>query len=253
MATENKGVMVYLPPELEKVIEEYCTQNNITRKNKDGEAFPSLGTGIVQYLKSQLLGLEFSSRNVSKTTLTREEVLDLIKENSNSLALGNGLSESVILNMIQAQIANQTQSDLLIMSDIKVAIAQSLEPIYAEITELKKALSDLPLSRLIIQTPIAASIGPTVSRRNSSPKKKKPEGEPYWVSNDNRKFYHRLVKDSELLAKVANAISQNPTSNASIAQSLVEFGFHRQDGERLRTRPIGRIKTVVKHLLATTV
>lgn len=252
MATENKGVMVYLPPELEKVIEKYCTQNNITRKNKEGEAFPSLGTGIVQYLKNQLLGLEFSSRNVSKTTLTREEVLDLIRENSNSLALSNGLSESVILNMIQAQIANQTQSDLLIMSNIKVEIAQSLEPIYAEITELKKALSDLTLSRLTIQTPIAGSIVPTVSR-TSSPKKKKPEDEPYWVSNDNRKFYHRLVKDSELLARVANAISQNPTSNASIAQSLVEFGFHRQDGERLGTTPIGRIKTVVKHLLATTV
>ena len=46
MATENKGVMVYLPPELKKVIEEYCKQNNLTRKNKDGEAFPSLGTGI---------------------------------------------------------------------------------------------------------------------------------------------------------------------------------------------------------------
>ena len=53
MATENKGVMVYLPPDLERVVEQYCTDNNISRKNKDGEIFPSLGTGIVQYLKSQ--------------------------------------------------------------------------------------------------------------------------------------------------------------------------------------------------------
>jgi hypothetical protein len=253
MATENKGVMVYLPPELEKVIEEYCTQNNITRKNKDGEAFPSLGTGIVQYLKNQLLGLEFSSRNVAKTTLTREEVLDLIRENSNSPSLDNRLSESAILDMIQSQVASKTQSDLFVMDDIRVEIAQSLQPIYAEITELKKALSDLTVSRLTIKTPIAASIVSTVSRRSSSPKKQKPEDEPDWVSDSNRTFYHRLVKDSMLLDKVANVISKNSTSNADISQSLIKLGFHRQDGTKLGTTPISRIKTVVKHLLATTV
>jgi hypothetical protein len=236
MATENKGVMVYLPPELEKVIEEYCTQNNITRKNKDGEAFPSLGTGIVQYLKSQLLGLEFSSRSVPKTSLTREEVLDLIRENSNSLLLDNGLLESEILNKIQAQIATKTQSDLIMMGDIRIEIAQSLQPIYAEITELKKALNDLTISRLMIKAPIAASITPTI-----------------WVTDDNRKFYRVLVKDSELLTKVANAISENPNSNADLAQSLIELGFHQQDGTKLGTTPTSRIKTVVKHLLSTTV
>ena len=252
MATENKGVMVYLPPELEKVIEEYCTQNNITRKNKSGEAFPSLGTGIVQYLKNQLLGLEFSSRNVAKTTLTREEVLDLIRENSNSLLLDNRLLESEILSTVQAQIASKTQSDLLIMGDIKVEIAQSLQPIYAEITDLKKVLNDLTISRLTIQTPIAASIVPTISRPSTS-KKQKPGDEPDWVSDDNRKFYHRLVKDSELLTKVANAISQNPSSNADIAQSLIALGFHQQDGTKLGSSPTSRIKTVVKHLLSTTI
>jgi hypothetical protein len=252
MATENKGVMVYLPPELEKVIEEYCTQNNITRKNKDGEAFPSLGTGIVQYLKSQLLGLESSSRSVPKTTLTREEVLDLIRENSNSLLLDNGLLESEILNKIQTQIATKTQSDLLMMGDIRVEIAQSLQPIYAEITELKKALNDLTISRLMIKAPIAASITPTISLTPNS-KKQKPEGEPDWVTDDNRKFYRVLVKDSELLTKVANAISQNPSSNADLAQSLIELGFQQQDGKRLGTTPTSRIKNVVKNLLPATV
>jgi hypothetical protein len=208
MATENKGVMVYLPSELEKVIEEYCTRNNITRKNKDGETFPSLGTGIVQYLKSQLLGLEFSSKNVPKTTLTREEVIDLIKENSASLLPSNGLLESEILNMIQEQIANKTQSDLLFIGDIRVEIAQSLQPIYAEMTELKKALSDLTAGRpMSIQAPVVASIAPSTSPTPNS-KKQKPEDEPDWVNNDNRKFYRSLVNDSVLLAKVASTISQ---------------------------------------------
>jgi hypothetical protein len=251
MATENKGVMVYLPLELEKVVEEYCTQNNITRKNKDGEVFPSLGTGIVQYLKSQLLGLEFSAKNVLKTTLTKEEVLDLIRENSASQLPSRGLLESEILSTIQAQLEIETQRDLLSMTDIRVEIEQSLQPIYAEITELKKAVSDLTVSRLMsTQSPIVA-MAPTISRTPS--KKQKPEGEPDWVTDDNRKFYRVLVKDSVLLAKVANAISQNPNSNADLAQSLIELGFHQQDGNRLGTTPTSRIKTVVKHLLATTV
>ena len=59
-----------------------------------------------------------------------------------------------------------------------------------------------------------------------------------------------LVKDSVLLAKVAKAISQNPTSNADLAQSLIELGFHQQDGNKLGTTPTSRIKTVVKHLLS---
>jgi hypothetical protein len=56
MATDNKGVMVYLPSDLEEVLEKYCTENKITRKNKDGEPMPSMGTGIVHYLRSHLLG-----------------------------------------------------------------------------------------------------------------------------------------------------------------------------------------------------
>ena len=253
MATENKGVMVYLPLELKKVIEEYCTQNNITRKNKAGEIFPSLGTGIVQYLKSQLLGLESSSKYVPKTTLTKEEILDLIRENSASPLPSSGLLEGEILSTIQAQIDRKIQRDLLRMTDVRVEIAQSLQPIYAEVIELKKAVSDLTVSRLM-STPdrVVTSMAPAISYTPNS-KKQKPEGEPDWVSEDNRKFYRLLVKDSVLLAKVANAISQNPTSNADLAQSLIELGFHQQDGKRLGTTPTSRIKTVVKHLLSTTV
>ena len=250
MATENKGVMVYIPLELEKVIEEYCTQNNITRKNKDGKIFPSLGTGIVQYLKSQLLGIEFSSKHVLKTTLTKEEVLDLIRENSANPLPSSGLLESEILSMIQAQIDSKIQRDLISIADVRVEIAQSLQPIYAEVIELKNAVSDLTVSRFMsTRDPVIANIAPAISRIPNS-KKRKPEGEPDWVNDDNRKFYRMLVKDSVLLAKVAKAISQNPTSNADLAQSLMELGFHQQDGNKLGTTPTSRIKTVVKHLLS---
>ncbi|WP_373538640.1 hypothetical protein [Chamaesiphon sp.] len=74
-------MMVYLPSELEAKITEYCTEHNITRKDKQGNVVTSLGSGIVAYLKSQLLSdlpKLLSDRPI--VGLTREEVLDLIKE-----------------------------------------------------------------------------------------------------------------------------------------------------------------------------
>ena len=56
--------MVYLSVELEIEIEQYCIKNDITRKHKNGAVLPSLGTGIVHYLKSTLL-------SASPRTVTR--------------------------------------------------------------------------------------------------------------------------------------------------------------------------------------
>lgn len=51
MATENKAVTCYLPSEIEESLTRYCTEYEITRKDKSGEIKPSLGTGIVEILK----------------------------------------------------------------------------------------------------------------------------------------------------------------------------------------------------------
>jgi hypothetical protein len=85
MVTDNRGVMVYLPSEVEAKMVEYCTEYNITRKDKQGNIVTSLGSGIVAYLKSQLLG--DTPRSVSDRPiagLTKAEVLDLIAESSTS-------------------------------------------------------------------------------------------------------------------------------------------------------------------------
>lgn len=85
MATDNRGVMVYLPSEVEAKMIEYCTRHNIIRKDKQGNIVTSLGSGIVAYLKSHLLGdipREVSDRLTAG--LTREEVLDLITESVTS-------------------------------------------------------------------------------------------------------------------------------------------------------------------------
>lgn len=86
MATDNKGVMVYITPELETVLEKYCIERNITRKTRDGHVFASLGTGIVQYLKSQLLGIDSVSGIAPVNSLSKDDVLELIAEYSTNNA-----------------------------------------------------------------------------------------------------------------------------------------------------------------------
>ena len=95
MATDNKGVMVYVTPELERVLEQYCMERNITRKTRDGHVFASLGTGIVQYLKSQLLDSEPKSVTSPSTVLTKGEVLELIKEYSTNAVPDESLRGAV--------------------------------------------------------------------------------------------------------------------------------------------------------------
>jgi hypothetical protein len=89
MATDNRGVMVYLPSEVESKMNEYCTQYNITRKDKQGNLVTSLGSGIVAYLKSKLLGdLPRATSDRPIDGLTRTEVLDLIAEsNTNNIPI----------------------------------------------------------------------------------------------------------------------------------------------------------------------
>jgi biotin operon repressor len=89
MATENRGVMVYLPPEVEEYITNFCTEYNITRKDKEGNILPSLGTGVVTYLKSKISGespddILTKPSKVSSNGLTKDEVLDLIREYNTS-------------------------------------------------------------------------------------------------------------------------------------------------------------------------
>ena len=51
MTTQNKAVTCYLPKDIEDFITGYCNEYGITRKDKEGHIYPSLGTGIIELLK----------------------------------------------------------------------------------------------------------------------------------------------------------------------------------------------------------
>ena len=135
MATDNRGVMVYLNPELERELEQYCINNNITRKNKEGVVLPSLGTGILQYLNSTLL-------NTSPCT-----VLSPSLDNAPSNRLITGLTKNEILELIAKSNTNNVPSTLLTRAEVsaiaKEEIDRALGSVEAEITDLKTILSNV--------------------------------------------------------------------------------------------------------------
>jgi hypothetical protein len=79
-------------------------------------------------------------------------------------------------------------------------------------------------------------------------KKQKPEDEPDWVNNDNRRFYTKLINDPDLLAKVTESIELHPKDNADLARSLVSIGFQKTDGTALESASMSRIKKVASQL-----
>jgi biotin operon repressor len=136
MATENKGVMVYLPKEVEEYITSFCTEYNITRKDKEGNTLPSLGTGIVTYLKSQMLG-ESPDDILSKPSksigigLTKDDVLDLIQQSISSRSPINGLTKDEVIDLIDRSITNSHSPQ-----SIEDTIALALRPLQEEVKQI---------------------------------------------------------------------------------------------------------------------
>lgn len=96
MATENTAVTIYLPPELEERIVNYCLANQINRKEKDGTIVPSLGKGIVAYLKEIMIDEVKPPHRLTKARLLKS--IDEIVEAK--LALTKNLSPATTIDRL---------------------------------------------------------------------------------------------------------------------------------------------------------
>jgi hypothetical protein len=107
-----KTITCYLPPDIAKRLEGYCLENQITRKDKQGELQASWGTGVVEILKvffnsdtlpSPLLDT-LPNDGLSKGEV-KDLVEDLVKDSLGSLLpntlLGNGLSKGEVEDLVK--------------------------------------------------------------------------------------------------------------------------------------------------------
>lgn len=106
MATDNKGVTCYLPNELETALTGFCEDRGITRKDKDGNIKPSLGTGIIEALKLYF-GIVPGAipSQVSSNVPSKDELTEVIKEILPSLLPqtlpSNGLTKDDVIETVK--------------------------------------------------------------------------------------------------------------------------------------------------------
>jgi hypothetical protein len=211
MATDNKGIMVYLAPELVEAIADYCLENGITRRIGSDEAAPSLGTGIAHYLKNTILNTVPTQSKIivptekynNNTGLTKEEVIDLIDEYNNN----NRLDDEIIINLIKEYSNN-----------IGLFDQQVTDLIEEKIATLPPTLSLLDVDRLIgsaIES-VTAKNNAELAAMNMAWVEAKNE---WWLSLEGVKNEHRLaITEIARLSKIVDELMasniESPTTRA---------------------------------------
>jgi predicted GIY-YIG superfamily endonuclease len=123
----GKAVTCYLPEDIEQYLTQYSTEYSITRKDKNGEVKPSLGTGIVEILKHFFQGENTLPGSLPSHALSFEQLKPLIEEavKSNLPSIVN--SSVPTAERIEETIERSLPSTLLHAEDLAMAIAQVRE------------------------------------------------------------------------------------------------------------------------------
>jgi hypothetical protein len=127
MTTQNKAVTCYLPKDIEDFITGYCNEYGITRKDREGNIYPSLGTGIIELLKLLAYNPELVSSPLLDTVPSKfsedaiekkiDEILEKKLNSPNTVPSQlpdlSGKVESIILDKLPSMIPEYLPSDLM--------------------------------------------------------------------------------------------------------------------------------------------
>ncbi len=246
MATENRGVMVYLPSEVEAKIVEYCTEHNITRKDKQGNIVTSLGSGIVAYLKSQLLSdIPRALSNRLNPGLTREEVLDLIAEsNTSNIPINRSTSpiDADVLHRLQTIERSLSSSVGIARDEVEQLIQASGQEIMLAVTnmftEVQRELKQVATTDDRVNTskpsisnsssPNKAMVSPIESPGDNNTASILSGDKP--MSKDISRWLKPLKEDEQFRAIIQAGISEG-SSNREIVTRLFDAGYGKNDNQ----------------------
>lgn len=212
MATENKGVTVYLPPEVEEYLTKYCEEYGITRKTKEGAMVPSLGTGVVTYLKEKIFGDDPTARG-----------------NAPSKALSSGLSEDEVRAIADS------------------AIEQALVPIRDRLSLMESAGNPITQQSPPAPAPTAEASTPG----EPLPGQSSPKAEYGELGPEARSVVNRLLKNEKLRAEVEKlaAVDADELKNPEFVKRLFEAGFGKNgNSEVYLPGEASRLRAAIEYL-----
>ena len=251
MATNNRGVMVYLPSEVEAKMIEYCTEYNITRKDNQGNIVTSLGSGIVAYLKSQLLGgIPILASDRPHRGLTREEVLDLIAESNTSNTLTVGVASlaenrsSDPLDMAVVHRLDRIEQELSLPMSmerdeveqlIQASEQRVMEAVHSLRVELCKELAEVKTTEdrvntspmKVFNTNQEKSIGDTIKSPATETRSVCAISDNKLLTKDIKRWLEPL-KDKKFSDIIQTAISEE-LSNKEIVTRLFDAGYGKNE------------------------
>lgn len=138
MATDNRGVTCYLPIEVERALSEFCRERGITRKDKEGNQQPSLGTGIIEALKL-LFGVipnTLPSGVPSRDELA-EAIRDILPGILPSLLPSNGLNQDEVIKTVKAIMSSMVLDTLPSNLLTREELTESIGSLKSELLSLK--------------------------------------------------------------------------------------------------------------------
>ncbi|TRU84803.1 MAG: hypothetical protein EWV76_03785 [Microcystis novacekii Mn_MB_F_20050700_S1] len=145
MATDNRPVTCYLPKDVEDFVTRYCTEYGITRKDKDGNIQPSLGTGIIELLKNLSLNPDSVPSPLSSIVPSRVSDSDM---ESKIRGILPSLLKDILPSLLPSTETSKLPDDLITSEQLESAMGDYL----AQLTAIKSQIPPLVDSHQAIET-----------------------------------------------------------------------------------------------------
>lgn len=236
MATNKKAISAYLPTDLEEYLTQYCTEYNITRKDKTGEIKPALGTAIVEILR-----VFFSGDNVPSplpdnvpllpsNVVTEDRLQEILSKNQASnvpidvpsnVATQDDISKvlDTVPSIVQEKLSN-------VESNLLGAVNEKLEQAIANLKTDEEFLRAIVLEVQKIASEDALKQTKTVEDEETTTQIDKASLDPIFDEMEEPEIEKLLSK------KEAFAIAQR-RGNKSVSTTAFARWFRENEGETL--------------------
>ena len=187
--------------------------------------------------------------NTQSDPIKNDGIEELINTSIETYLLNNSigyLTKTEVEELVNTTIENKVNKSSIGVSDveemIKTSIEVALEPVEAELEELKKAVSDrlVDTAEIAIDTTATTEDLPTTEPSPDASTIKKP-------TEDVERLIAKLTNDPKLKARIDSGLAQGLKGKA-LGQWLAEGGFLNNKSKNYDNSTLNRLKQAIEHL-----